>query len=651
MVMISPREFVEIEAKSVLNRVTGMPFRWSINPYRGCSHGCQFCAAGDTPILVADGTTRQLEELCVGDQVYGTLRRGSYRRYARTFVLAQWSVEKPAYRITLEDGTQLVASGDHRFLTERGWKFVTGTEQGALRRPHLTTNNKLTGTGKFATPPLRTIDYRRGYLCGLIRGDGFLGFYQHERVGRSQWNHCQFRLALTDGEALERAQRYLVDFGVPTRRSVFQQAAAGVRGVRAMDAIGTQTRSRVEEIERVVGWPIDPSPEWQRGFLAGIFDAEGGYNNGILRITNTNPVIINFTTRCLERLGFSFAIEWRPSSKIKPLKVVRLRGGLREHLRFFHTVDPAISRKRDIEGQAVKHQCALRVVSVEPIGVRRLFDITTGTGDFIANGVISHNCYARRTHWFLDEDGVDGWSSKIFVKVNAPEVLRRELCRPSWKREQVALGTATDPYQAAEGRYRLTRKILEALRDFRTPVSIVTRSPMVVRDLDLLTGMAERADVHVCLSIATVDPDRARELEPTVAPPAQRLRAVQQLSAAGIRTGVLLAPILPGLTDRPESLAAVVLAARDHGAHFVWHNVLHLGEVTKDAFMRYLRQSHPDLVSRYAELYPGKYAPNAYRARIARLVEEEKARAQISEARYRRPSREPEQLELLAPAL
>ncbi len=256
-------------------------------------------------------------------------------------------------------------------------------------------------------------------------------------------------------------------------------------------------------------------------------------------------------------------------------------------------------------------------------------------------------CYARRTHWFLDEDGVDQWSSKIFVKVNAPDVLRRELGKPSWKREQVALGTATDPYQAAEGRYRLTRRILEALRDFRTPVSIVTRSPMVVRDLDVLADMAERVGVHVCLSIATVDPDRARELEPTVAPPAQRLRAVRELSAAGIRTGVLLAPILPGLTDRPESLAAVVQAARDHGAHFVWHNVLHLGEVTKDSFMRYLRQRHPNLVPRYVALYPGKYAPNAYRARIGRLVEEEKARAQISEPRYRRPPRAPEQLDLL----
>src|SRR5437016_1337786 len=339
--MPTPIEFVESEAKSVLNRVEGMPFKWSINPYRGCSHACAFCLDGDTPILMGDGTARLLDEVRIGDQIYGTVKRGNYRRYTRTFVLNHWSTEKPAYRITLEDGTQLVASGDHRFLTTRGWKFVIGAEQGPMTRPHLTTNNKLMGTGKFAAPPQRTIDYKRGYLCGLIRGDAWLELNEYEREGRSSGNVYRFRLALTDGEALERAQEYLLDFAVPTRCSVFLHARAGVRGVRAVNAIATHARSRVEEIERVVAWPIALSPDWQRGFLAGIFDAEGGYNKGnhnsrILRISNTNPLIINCTMRCLEKLGFSFAIEWYSRPRLKPLKVVRLRGGLREHLRFFH---------------------------------------------------------------------------------------------------------------------------------------------------------------------------------------------------------------------------------------------------------------------------------------------------------------------------
>ena len=271
-----------------------------------------------------------------------------------------------------------------------------------------------------------------------------------------------------------------------------------------MHAIRTQARSLVEGVERIVAWPSEPSSEWCKGFLAGIFDAEGGYNDGVPRISNTNHVLVEQMTRCLKHLGFSSVVETRTRDGAKPMKVVRLLGGLREHLRFFHSVDPAITRKRNIEGRAVKNNPRLRVVAIEPLGVRQLFDITTGTGDFIADGVICHNCYARRTHWFLDEDGIDGWSSKIFVKVNAPEVLRRELARPGWKREEVALGTATDPYQAIEGRYRVTRGILEALIDFRTPTSIVTRSPMILRDLDLLTELARRAGLTVCVSIATL---------------------------------------------------------------------------------------------------------------------------------------------------
>ncbi len=256
-------------------------------------------------------------------------------------------------------------------------------------------------------------------------------------------------------------------------------------------------------------------------------------------------------------------------------------------------------------------------------------------------------CFARRTHWFLEEDGIDGWSSKIFVKVNAPDILRRELARPGWKREDVALGTATDPYQAIEGKYRVTRRLLEALRDFRTPVSIVTRSPLILRDVDRLIELARCAGATVCVSMVTMDAALAHEVEPKVAPPTQRLRTVEALSTAGIRTGVLLAPILPGLTDDPHSLEAVIQAARDHKAHFVGHNVLHLGEVTRDSFLRYLRAQHPRLVPRYEQMYRGKYAPNAYRTDIAGIVAAHKARVRIAEPRYLQPAPPPEQLSLL----
>ena len=165
---------------------------------------------------------------------------------------------------------------------------------------------------------------------------------------------------------------------------------------------------------------------------------------------------------------------------------VRVCGGLAEHLRFFHLTDPAITRKRSIDGQMVKTFAKLHVVSVEPLGTMPLYDITTGTGDFIANGVVSHNCFARPTHKYLDFDAGRDFEREIVVKVNAPEVLRVELAKPSWKREHVALGTNTDPYQWVEGRYRLMEGIWEAMRDVANPCSVLTKSPLLLRDLPLM---------------------------------------------------------------------------------------------------------------------------------------------------------------------
>jgi DNA repair photolyase len=309
---------------------------------------------------------------------------------------------------------------------------------------------------------------------------------------------------------------------------------------------------------------------------------------------------------------------------------VRLLGGLREHLRFFLNVDPAIARKRDVTGQAVKNRAGLGVTGIEPLGVRRLFDITTGTGDFIANGIVSHNCFARVTHWYLDQDGVNDWSSRIFVKVNAPEVLRRELAKPTWRREQVHLGTATDPYQPAEGAYRLTRQMLEALRDSDTPAALVTKSTMVVRDRDVLRSLARGPGAMVMFSITTVDPRIAQEIEPDVPPPQKRLEVLRALVDEGIPAGVLLAPVLPGITDDEDLLAAVVEAAKAHGASALYTNALHLGNVTREAFFDYLEHKRPELLVPYTRLYRGKYAPRAYQQRVKEIVAAIKARVQFT---------------------
>jgi DNA repair photolyase len=626
--------FYEVEAKSILNHVppaSRMPFEWTINAYRGCSHACSYCASGDTPILMADGRTKPLAEIRVGDAIYGTVCDGKYRRYVTTLVLDHWWTVKPAYRVTLEDGTDLVASGDHRFLSDRGWKHVTGSEQGRNRRPHLTVSNKLLGTGRFASPPGDGPEYRRGYLCGMIRGDGHLGPYSYPRPGRANVNVHQFRLALVDLEGLQRVRKYLADLDVATTEFVLQRAV-GAR--KQVDAIRNSTRLGVAAVSAIVAWPHAPSAEWRKGFLAGIFDAEGSYSRGILRICNTDRAIVHQITTCLRRFGFSFAIETQGLSRPKPVTNVRLLGGLREHLRFFHTVDPAITRKRTIEGTAIKNNAPLRVASIEPLGMDLpLYDITTGTGDFIANGIVSHNCFARPSHTYLNFDAGRDFESKIVVKVNAAEVLRRELRRKSWTGAHVAMGTNTDPYQRCEGRYRLTRGVLEALRDHANPCSILTKSPLLLRDLDLFEELAATAGFTANLSIGTLDEEVWRRTEPGTPHPKARMAAVRTLVEAGIPCGILMAPILPGISDAPEQLQAVVRAAADAGASHLSPITLHLRRGVKEEFMPWLEQTYPELVPDYRRMYRGANAPKAVQDAIGERVRAAKRRHRAFAAR------------------
>jgi hypothetical protein len=268
-------------------------------------------------------------------------------------------------------------------------------------------------------------NYRLGYLSGVIRGDGLLRSYSYERAGRTKGAQHQFRLALCDDEALARAQAYLADWGIGTQEYLFHAAAVGRR---AMHAIRTHARANVADIREIVGWPRMPSRAWSAGFLAGIFDAEGSYSDGALRISNTDLEIVDWIARSLDGFGLQYVVEHAKPDHARPVKVVRITGGLREHLRFFHTVDPAITRKRDIEGAALKSEAKLKIAAIEPLGkALRLYDITTGTEDFIANGVVSHNCYARPSHAYLElSPGLD-FETKLFAKTNAAERLRAEL--------------------------------------------------------------------------------------------------------------------------------------------------------------------------------------------------------------------------------
>jgi len=490
--------FYEVRAKSILNQVppaSRMPFRWTINPYRGCSHACAYCLDGETPVLLAGGRHKPIAELEIGEGIYGTARGETDRRYVRTVVLDKWVTVKPAYRVALEDGTELIASGDHRFLSDRGWKHVVNTPPGEPDRPHLTTDNHLVGTGAPAPLAAESPGYRRGYLSGIVRADD------------------------------------------------------------------------------LIGWPARPSLDSCRGWLAGTFDAAGSR-------------------------------------------------GESEHLRFPHVTDPATTRKRAIDGELVTTLANLKVVEIERLGrVLPLYDITTGTGDFIANGVVSHNCFARPTHTYLDFNAGRDFEREIVVKVNAPELVRAELARRSWKGEHVALGTNTDPYQWVEGRYKLMQGIWEAMRDARNPCSVLTKSPLLLRDLALMKQISERTEFSAALSVPTLDERAWRATEPHTPNPRARLEAVAELTRAGIRTGVLIAPLMPGINDAPEQVAKILEFASEAGASYVTGIALHLRGEVRGLFLDWLAEHRPDLLPRYRQLYRrGAYVPSRERERLAALV-------------------------------
>ncbi|WP_125778160.1 intein-containing Rv2578c family radical SAM protein [Antribacter gilvus] len=622
--------FHEVVAKSALSQVppmSQMPFRWTINPYRGCSHACTYCVDPSTLVLMADGRQKPIREVRVGDNIVGTEFDGKYRRYVETTVEAWWGTVKRAYRVTLEDGTEIVSSGDHRFLTERGWKHVAPPAKGEAQRPYLTTNNRLQGFGtgmptQAYESPAATIEYRRGYLTGMIRGDGMLFAKTYDRASGGRLTVTMFRLALVDDEALVRSQSYLELAGVTTTRRPFARATVNRQ---AMDGIFTSTRGNYARINEIITWPESPSRDWSIGFLAGIFDAEGSCDGQVLRISNSDERMLTTTMQALDILGIAHVRERAASNGVA---TIRVSGGLPSRRRFFMLTNPAITRKLSIVGAAVKTWGSLRVVSVEDLGSEAdMVDITTGTGDFIANGVISHNCFARPTHEYLDLDAGADFDSQVVVKVNVDQVLRAELAKPSWARESVALGTNTDPYQRAEGRYKLMPGIISALADSGTPFSILTKGTLLRRDLPLLTAAAERVDVGIGVSLAFADEELQQAIEPGTPTPRARLDLIRAVRDAGLPCGVMVAPVLPWLTDSLDHLRRLLDSVVEAGATGVTVIPLHLRPGTREWYLGWLEREHPRLVAGYGRVYGrGAYAHKGYRdwlwARVQPLLDE-----------------------------
>jgi DNA repair photolyase len=271
--------------------------------------------------------------------------------------------------------------------------------------------------------------------------------------------------------------------------------------------------------------------------------------------------------------------------------VVRLRGGLAEHLRFFHHCAPAITRKWNLEKEAIKSRVDLRVTSIEPLGLRQLFDITTGTGDFIANGVVSHNCYARPTHEYLDMGAGTDFDTKIVVKRHAAELLRATFDKPSWKGELVMFSGVTDCYQPIEKELELTKQCLEVCLEYRNPVSVISKSALVERDVELFLALAKEARFTLSVSLAFTDNAMSRAIEPWASSPDRRLKVIETMAKAGVPVGVMCAPIIPGVND--SQMVELLERAANAGAQHAGWVLLRLPGAVKQVFEERVRVALP----------------------------------------------------------
>ncbi len=295
-----------------------------------------------------------------------------------------------------------------------------------------------------------------------------------------------------------------------------------------------------------------------------------------------------------------------------------------------------VEPRRELPGVEYLHVRSRKIINRVPAGSRMPFEYTIN-----AYRGCSHACtycFARPTHEYLGMDAGRDFEQRIVVKVNAVELVRNELARPSWGGDHIAMGTNTDPYQPAEGRYRLTQQIVAELSAAGNPFSILTKSSMIVRDAQLIAEARRRTDVGIAFSIATVDNDVWRATEPGTPPPAQRLEALARLTEAGVPCSVLVAPILPGISDGEQQLDEVVRACREAGAISVSAIVLHLRPGVREQFMPWLESYRPELIGEYRRMYAKAYAPAEVRERIAGVVRGARERARLGPGRpFRRP--------------
>jgi hypothetical protein len=507
------------------------------NPYRGCGHGCAYCLDPFTAILMGDGRTKPLWEIQKGDVLIGVKQRGDVRRawnftYTTSTVLNKIETRKRAFRVTLDNGQSAICSIDHRWLTERGWKHTS----------QLTTKNSIRILGPSIDTPSDSKDYRLGYIAGVIRGDGTLGRYDYS--GRYRRNNRKtpqkkdvqhhFRLAMNDSAALDRCAHYLSHFHIETTRFIFKH------GNTTSPAIRTNSESSYGMIHTM----IQPGQtlEWKRGWLAGIFDAEGGTSSGTLRIHNTKEDILTITQSALEAFGFKTT---RDKDQPNGCSAVRILGGIAETSRFFNIAAPAIGRKYPLSGKALKGSA--RIIEITDLHTMiDMVDITTSTENFVANGMISHNCYVPLV-MKMDRSEFDAGAHPRKEYLHNLRKDAKRYCAAGIT-EQVFFSFTTDVYQPSDR--SLTRPSLQIVQEYGMAICVLTKGgARALEDIDLYRPERD----CFASTLTSLDAAFSKKWERHAALPDDRIATLKEFHGRGIFTWVSLEPTL----DVESSLAIV----------------------------------------------------------------------------------------------
>lgn len=481
------------ECMQLTSQVKFCPMAFRMDMYRGCDFGCRYCASGDTYISMYDGTFKQLKDIKVGDEIYGVTFINNHYKITKSIVKNFWSVKKVAYEIILANGVKLVCSGDHRWLTDRGWKYTIGAMGGENQRPYLTTNNHMIGFDNLDfTQREETDDFKLGYLSGMIRGDANLGCYVYNGKRRKTEVDHRFRLAIKCTEATKRVAEYLNYFGVSVDWFDFDMLDRRTHQHVKVPSIRTSKKSAYERIYKLIEYKS--SNEFLRGFVSGIYDAEGSNSNCCIRICNTDNKIMDMLTKGLSLFGFTYTHDvdkHMPSGKI--LKTVRLTGTMSDRVRFTTTFNTAIRPRLD--GLSVRQYDTLKIVSIKELGIMTLYDITTTTENFFANGVVSHNCFANMNAFHEIGTGLSTWREADINKVRKMFQTALETDKESMSvivellrhRVPIHCGGMSDPFQSREWKLGLTKELIKISKEYNYPIVFSTKTACLPNEyFDLL---------------------------------------------------------------------------------------------------------------------------------------------------------------------